>query len=83
MATTIKELKEWLNRFPADTIIEVGIQQRAGNYEDYGAVNFESPKLTDEDIGDGWEFTDFRNNQFVKEDAPYFGKCFLKFGEAS
>jgi hypothetical protein len=81
--TTIKELKEWLNRFPEDTIIEVGIQERAGNYEAYGAVKFESPKLEDNDSGKGWEFTDFRNNQFVKEDAPYYRKCYLKFGEAS
>ena len=80
---TIKEFKEWLNRFPEDTIIEVGIQGRAGNYEAYGAVNFDTLKLEDSDCGPGWEFSDFRNNQFVKEDAPYFGKCYLKLGEAS
>ena len=80
---TIKDLKEWLNRFPDDTIIEFGIQQRAGNYESYGAVNFESPNLTDNDIGDGWEFTDFRSNQFVKKDAPCYGKCYLRLGESS
>ena len=80
--TTLKDLKEWLNRFPDDTIIEFGIQQRAGNYEAYGAVKFENPKLTNNDIGEGWEFMDFRNNQFVKEDATYFGKCYLRLGEA-
>ena len=80
---TIKEFKEWLNRFPEDTIIEVGIQGRAGNYEPYGAVHFESPKLEDNDCGNGWEFIDLRTNQFVKEDAPYFGKCYLKLGESS
>jgi hypothetical protein len=80
---TIKEFKEWLNRFPDDTIIEVGMQGRAGNYEAYGAVNFETLKLEDNDYGDGWEFTDFRTNQFVKKDAPYFGKCYLKLGESS
>ena len=81
--TTIKEFKEWLNRFPDDTIVEVGIQQRSDNYDAYGDVHFESPKLEDNDCGTGWEFIDFRNNKFVKEDAPYFGKCYLKLGEAS
>lgn len=80
---TIKELKEWLNRFPEDTIVEFGIQQKSGNYEAYGAVHFVTPTLEDNDIGDGWEFTDMRNNQFVKEDATYFGKCFLRLGESS
>jgi hypothetical protein len=80
---TIKEFKEWLNRFPEDTIIEVGIQGRAGNYEAYGAVNFETLKLEDNDYGYGWEFLDFRTNQFIKEDSTYFGKCYLRLGETS
>jgi len=80
---TIKEFKEWLNRFPDDTIVEVGIQQRAGNYQSYGAVNFISPKLEDNDIGEGWEFTDFKNNRFVKEGEPHFKKSYLTLGEAS
>ena len=80
---TIKEFKEWLNRFPEDTIIEVGIQGRAGNYEAYGAVNFETLKLEDNDYGYGWEFLDFRTNQFIKEDSTHFGKCYLRLGETS
>lgn len=80
--TTIKEFKEWLNRFPDDTIIEVGIQQMSSNFESYGAINFESPKLDGGDCGHGWEFIDFRNNRFVKEDEPHFGKCYLRLGEA-
>jgi hypothetical protein len=62
--TTRKDLQEWLNRFPEDTIIEFGIQQ-----------------LEDSDVGDGWEFTDFRSNKFVKPDAEHFGKCYLRIGE--
>ncbi len=81
--TTIKEIKDWLTRFPEDTIIEVGIQEIGGNYEAYGAVKFISPKLEDNDCGDGWEFVDFRGNKFVKDDSPYFNKCFLRFGEDS
>ena len=52
--TTRKDLQEWLNRFPEDTIIEFGIQQEAGGYQSYGSVEFETPILEDSDIGDGW-----------------------------
>lgn len=79
--TTRKDLQEWLNRFPENTIIEFGIQQEARAYESYGSVEFETPTLDDSDIGDGWEFIDFRNNQFVKPDSDRFGKCYLRIGE--
>jgi len=78
---TRKDLQEWLNRFPEDTIIEFGIQQQAGAYESYGSVEFKTPILNDYDDGDGWEFSDFRNNQFVEPDSDHFGKCYLKIGE--
>jgi hypothetical protein len=80
--TTRKDLQEWLNRFPEDTIIEFGIQQEAVAYQSYGSVEFETPKLEDSDIGDGWEFIDFRNNKFVKPGSKHFGKCYLRIGEA-
>ena len=79
--TTRKDLQEWLNRFPEGTIIEFGIQQEAGAYQSYGSVEFHTPTLEDNDIGDGWEFIDFRNNKFVKPDAKHFGKCYLRIGE--
>ena len=79
--TTVKELREWLKRFPEDTIVEVGIQEAPSLYQSYGAVNFVSPTLKDSDYGDGWEFSDFRNNQFVKPDSASYGKCFLELGE--
>lgn len=79
--TTKKELIEWLNRFPDETIIEVGIQQRAGNYESYGCLNFTSPKLEDSDSGEGWEFMDFRDSKFTKQTDDNFGKCYLRIGE--
>jgi len=79
--TTRKDLQEWLNRFPEDTIIEFGIQQQAVAYQSYGSVEFDTPKLEDNDIGDGWEFFDFRNNKFVKPDEKHFGKCYLRIGE--
>jgi len=79
---TRKELQEWLNRFPEETIIEVGIQQEAGHYQSYGCVSFDKMILEDNDIGNGWEFTDFRNNKFVKPDADHYKKCILTLGEA-
>jgi hypothetical protein len=81
--TTKKEFIEWLNRFPDETIIEVGIQGTSGNYESYGCLNFVSPILTDSDVGDGWEFSDFRNNKFVKETDERHNKSFLRLGERS
>jgi hypothetical protein len=81
--TTKKEFIEWLNRFPDETIIEVGIQGTSGNYESYGWLNFVSPILTDSDVGDGWEFSDFKNNKFVKETDEYYNKSFLRLGERS
>jgi len=76
--TTIKEFKEWLSQFPEDTIVEVSIQQPSRGYESYGCIEFASPNLEN---GDGWEFLDFRNNKFVKENYEHFGKCFLRLGE--
>jgi len=78
--TTVKDLKQWLNNFPDETIVEFAIQQEPTGYESYGQVNFINPKLK-EDYEEGWEFVDFRNNRFVKEEAEYFGKCYLKIGE--
>ena len=79
---TRKDLQKWLNRFPENTIIEFGIQQEASTYQSYGSVEFHTPKFEDNDIGDGWEFSDFRNNQFVKKESKHFGKCYLQLGES-
>jgi len=80
--TTRKELQDWLNRFPEDTIIEFAMCKESGNgYMSYNVVTFDSPTLTDNDYGDGWDFRDFRNNKHVKPDQPFFGKCYLTLGE--
>lgn len=80
--TTIKELKQWLNNFPEDTIVEFAVQQPASMYQSYGDVKFLQPNLQRSDADEGWEFLDFIDNQYVKKDAPHFGKCFLRFGES-
>ena len=78
---TIKELKKWLDRFPEDTIVEVGMQGTASGWEAYGEVKFESPELKDSDSGEGWDFVDFRTNKFTKPHELHYGKCYLQLGE--
>lgn len=78
---TVKELKEWLDRFPDDTIVEVGIQGNSRGYESYEEVIFKSPELKDSDSGDGWDFVDFRNNAVTKPHELHYGKCYLILGE--
>lgn len=55
---TVKEFKEWLDRFPEDTEVKVAIQQESRAYEGYGHIEFESPVLTNPEyiIGHGWEY---------------------------
>ncbi len=79
---TVKEFKEWLNKFPDETIIEVGFQERGSQYESYGCVHFKELIPTDNLTGDGWEFMDLRGNPFVKPTEEYFDKCFLRLGES-
>ena len=79
--TTIKDLKKWLERFPEDTIVEFLFQQPADRFEAYGAALFNSPKLTDDDSGDGWNLIDFTKYEFVKESDECFGKKYLELGE--
>lgn len=82
--TTIKQFKEWLNKFPEETIINVAIQRESRGYESYGAVDFEDPDLKDPDLenyGKGWEFVDYRKNRFVKKESEAYGKCYLFLGE--
>ena len=81
--TTRKELQEWLNRFPEDTLIEVGIQKEPHGYDSYGQVVFEPLILKDSDYGDGWEFHDYSKNKFVNPDEYYYGKSILTLGESN
>jgi hypothetical protein len=75
-------LTNWLDSFPEDTIVEFAIQQPPSGYDSYGRVDFSTPNLENNEIGDGWEFLDFRNNQFVKPEEEHFGKTYLRIGES-
>lgn len=76
---TLKEFKEWLERFPEDTIVQVPIR----GWENNGSVNFIDFQIPTEEYGNGFEFIDFRNNPYVTPDQPFFGKCFLELGESN
>lgn len=80
--TTRKELQEWLNRFPEDTLIEVAIQKEPHGCDSHGQVIFEPLILEDSDNGHGWDFTDYSKNGFVKPDRYYYGKGILYIGES-
>jgi len=81
---TLKQFKEWLNRFPDDTIVQVTVQQQAGPWEAYGPIEFKSPELEPvHDAGLGWEFIDLTENKFVKPTSPHHNKRYLTIGEPS
>ena len=78
---TVKELREWLKRFPDDTEVEVLKQDPPSDYG-YGDVRFVDLVLNDEDsdFGDGWDFTDFTNNKNVMPEDRVYKKKYLMLG---
>ena len=79
--TTVKELKEWLDKFPEETEVQFAVQKNSPMWESYGRVDFEYPDLSNNESGFGWEFEDFRENPFVKVGDKLHGKCYLYLGE--
>ena len=71
-------MQQWLEQFPEDTVIEVGVQERPEPYQSFGAVIFV------EFVGDygQHELIDFRNNSSVKEGHQYYGKVYLQLGSS-
>ena len=74
-----KQFQEWLNQFPEDTEIQVGIQQEAPNYCPYGEVQFE--KFVGEEYVD-YDYSDFTGNPRVKVDASWYNKRILRLGRS-
>lgn len=75
--TTVRELKIWLEQFDEDTIVEVLEKETLSQWGGDSVV----VKSLDLKAYGNWDFTDFTDNEHVKEDAPYFGKKFLTLGE--
>ncbi len=87
---TKAELVQWLNRnFDDDAIIEIVMHTSGTGYYDQGGnantTEF-NPCLQGMGVTHKWcenghfEYTDFTNNQFVKENHPYFNKKILTLG---
>lgn len=71
------EFQQWLNQFPEDTEIHVGIQQEPPIYCPYGMVQM--TKFIG-DIYEDYEYTDFNGNKFAKESDWYYNKRILELG---
>lgn len=76
--TTVKEMKEWLDKFPDETIVQVSIQQEAGTWDNYGPSYFRNLKVDEEYTT--WEYVDFKGNKFVKTTDPHYNKSYLQLG---
>lgn len=67
----------WLDQFPEDTEIYVGIQQPAPDYCPYGVVLM--TKFSGEEYED-YEYSDFKVNPYTKESDWFYNKRILDLG---
>jgi hypothetical protein len=76
--TTVAQLIEFLQTLPQDAEVDV-MAERTGPWTSY--TEFEELQIPNE-IGnsDNIEVFDFRDNHFVKEGDPRFGKVYVSFG---
>lgn len=82
-----KEFQEWLNQFDEETIIEIVYHTDGHGYYDQGG-NATTTEFTPNSgfYDNSWcqnghfEYSDFTNNQYVKEGHPYYGKKLLLIG---
>ena len=74
-----KQFQEWLDQFPEETIIEVGVQQSAPSYCPYGEGVF---TVFRDDPYETYEYTDFTNNKFTKDTDPFHGRKYLTLGSS-
>lgn len=72
---TVSEFIEWLNAQDQDAIITCIVHDSRGSYYEQGGTC-----STEEFTPEFSEYVDFRDNQFVKPDAPYFNKRYLLIG---
>lgn len=72
-----KQFQEWLDQFPEETIIQVGVQQSPPSYCPYGEVVFE---VFRDDPYETYEYTNFVGNKWAKETDYYCNKKYLELG---
>lgn len=71
------EFQQWLDQFPEDTEIYVGIQQDPPSYCPYGMVQM--TKFVGDRYKD-YDYVDFNGNKFTKESDWYHNKRILELG---
>lgn len=80
---TVSELIEWLKTQDQDAIVQVVQHTTGKGYYDQGGnasvVDFTTEPC--EPYCFLFDYTDFRDNQFVKSDAPHFNQRYLLLGE--
>ena len=74
-----KQFQKWLEQFPEDTEIQVGIQQEAPTYQPYGYVHFQ--EFEGSHFDDYW-YTDYTDNPHYREGSYYFKKKVLRLGDS-
>lgn len=74
----VAELITWLQTQDQEAIVQVLVHFSSSGYYDQGG----NVQIEDFASVDGWhyEYTDFRGNQYVKPDAPYYNKRYLQIG---
>ena len=72
-----KEFQSWLEQFPEDTEIHVGIQQEPPSYCPWGMVQM--TEFVGEEYED-YEYADFNGNTLVRESDWYYNKRILELG---
>lgn len=80
----VSEFIGWLKTQDQDAIVQVVIHTSGRSYDDQGGnatVEDFDPTLEKWSCPEMYEYTDFRGNQFVKEDAPHYNKTYLLLGE--
>ena len=77
MATTVKDLIEYLRNIPLDTELRVVMVDDCGHDQCASFVPMDLSEYTG-----NVDYTDLTGNPFVKEDSALCGRRFLDFGKA-
>lgn len=79
MSMIVKDFIAWLQTQDQEAIVEIVNHRSGGSYYEQGGTaswdDFDKDKQWEH-----WEYVDFRDNQFVKPHADYFGKRYLRIG---
>lgn len=79
----VKDFIKWLETQDQEAVVEVLLHSSGTGYYDQGGTVSVEEFTADEYYGCGkhFEYTDFRGNQYTKEDSPCYNKRFLQLGK--